>query len=231
MNEIRPRLASLHAVIFDCDGTLADSEPLAARAWSQVLAPLGYNPTEADILACLGRSFPAVRDHYAAVAHDLPTAENLWPTFSVAMLNLIATSLAPFDDAVALAIDLHKAGVPMAVATSSPRQRLDATLAALGVNGLFSVTVAGDEIAKIKPAPDVFSAAACQLGADPASYVVFEDSQPGVDAALAAGMYVIAVRRPPTVLLKRAHHVVDEVSLDVLLSALNARSDALEGIA
>jgi beta-phosphoglucomutase-like phosphatase (HAD superfamily) len=86
--------------------------------------------------------------------------------------------------------------VPLALGTSSQRERLEHTLAAADLDGLFAVTVAGDEVTRGKPAPDGYLAAARLLGVDPCDCVAVEDSQAGIDAAKNAGMPVLAVSRP-----------------------------------
>ncbi len=83
----------------------------------------------------------------------------------------------------------------MAVASSSPRQRLDRALAATGLRKYFEFTVAGDEVGKGKPAPDLFLAAAAGLEAEPETCFAVEDSPVGIEAARAAGMTVVAVER------------------------------------
>ena len=125
-----------------------------------------------------------------------------------------------FEDAVATARELKARGVPIAIATSSLRERLDATLHASRLEDVFDVTVAGDEVDNGKPAPDLFLAAAERLGLPPEQCVAVEDSPAGVEAALAAGMRVVAVARHPD---HRAHlrceTVVDELTAAIVEAA------------
>ena len=114
--------------------------------------------------------------------------------------------------------ELHERGVPLAVASSSPRARLDRTLARTGLADAFAATVAGDEVARGKPAPDMFLAVAEALGVGPDDCTAVEDSGPGVAAALAAGMYTIGIARfddGPEV--AAADVVLDELSADAVL--------------
>jgi HAD superfamily hydrolase (TIGR01509 family) len=110
--------------------------------------------------------------------------------------------------------------VPVAVASSSPRERLDRTLAHVGL--AFPVSVAGDEILHGKPAPDMFLVAAERLGVAPARCVVVEDSAPGVAAGVAAGMPTLGVCRVPgtEAALSAADRVVDGVTAAAILSLL-----------
>lgn len=206
-------------VIFDCDGTLVDSEPLSRRAWEQVLAPRGYEVTDEDLVTCVGRSFPHTHAHFA-VRVALPSAPELWPQYSGELFALLDSELEPFPDAVAAARELRRRGVALAVASSSARERLERTLRRAQLSDLFSVTVAGDEVEHGKPAPDMFLAAAERLGLAPSSCVAVEDSAPGVQSALAAGLTTVAVAReqPVPAGLGAAHRVVGELSADVLMT-------------
>jgi HAD superfamily hydrolase (TIGR01509 family) len=208
------------AAIFDCDGTLVDSEPLARTAWEQTLVPYGYSVTEADVEACVGLPFPRVHAYFAERA-ELPDHDAMWAAFSTELFALIDTQLVRFEDAIGAARELRELGVPVAVASSSPRERLHRTLGRAGLLDAFDVTVAGDEVSRGKPAPDMFLLAAERLGVEPGSCVVIEDSPPGVQAGVAAGMVTLAVCRVPgtEASLAAADRVVDTVSADAILQA------------
>ena len=207
------------AVIFDCDGTLVDSEPLARTAWERALAPYGYVLTDADAESSVGLPYARVHTYFAERA-DLPAAEPFWGEFSGELFALIDSELAPFEDAVGAARELHSRGVPVGVASSSPRDRLHRTLRRAGLLDAFDVTVAGDEVANGKPAPDMFLLAAERLRVAPEHCVVIEDSPPGVAAGIAAGMHTLAVCRVPgtEASLAAADRVVDFLTADVILA-------------
>ena len=211
-------MTRVRGVIFDCDGTLVDSEPLSRRAWERVLAPRGYEVTDEDLQICVGRAFPHTHAHFAARV-ALPSAAELWPQYTGELFPLLDAELEPFPDAVAAARELRRRGVAVSVASSSARERLERTLRRAGLDALFGVTVAGDEVERGKPAPDMFLAAAERMGLAPSACVAVEDSVPGVQAALAAGMTVVAVARAGPVPdgLSAAHRVVSELSADVLM--------------
>lgn len=208
------------AVIFDCDGTLVDSEPLAGRAWALALAPHGYTMTPGDLDGAQGLPFGAVHARFAARTR-LPDVEAFWSEYAAALLPLLDSELTPFTDAVQTARELHDQGVPLAVASSSRRERLDRTLARAGLDGLFAVSVAGDEIARGKPEPDMFLAAAARLEMAPSACVVIEDSPPGVAAARAAGMATVGVLRDGVdeAALAGAHRVVRRLTAPVVRAA------------
>jgi HAD superfamily hydrolase (TIGR01509 family) len=208
------------AVIFDCDGTLVDSEPLARVAWERALAPHGYRLTDEDAEACLGLPYPQVHAFFAERV-ELPRPEAFWNEFSGELFALIDSELAPFQDAIDAARDLRARGVPVAVASSSPRERLHRTLGRAGLLDAFDVTVAGDEVAHGKPAPDMFLLAAERLGVPAGECIVVEDSPPGVQAGLAAGMLTLAVCRVPgtEASLAGADRILDSVTADAILQA------------
>jgi len=182
-------------VIFDLDGTLVDSEPLSRVAWRRVLTLHGYNVSDGEITAVQGLRFAESYATFARAA-ALPPLAVVWSDYSQLLYTSYDEDLVSFGDAVATARQLQADGVPLALATSSQRERLERTLAAADLEGLFAVTVAGDEVTHGKPAPDGYLAAARLLGINPGDCVAVEDSQAGIDAAKAAGMPVLAVSRP-----------------------------------
>lgn len=209
----------LSGVVFDCDGTLVDSEPLAGEAWRRTVARFGYAVTDEDLAACIG--IPYARTHaYLSERVALPAATALWPDLSRELFALIDARLMPFADAVGAAEELRARGVRVGVASSSPRERLDRTLARAGL--AFAVTIAGDEVVHGKPAPDMFLLAAERLGVEPARCVAVEDSPAGVAAGRAAGMPTLGVCRVPgtEATLAAADRVVDQVSAEAILALL-----------
>lgn len=101
----------------------------------------------------------------------------------------------PFDDAVRACRWLVARGVPLAVASSSARVRLDATLRRISLETFFPVSIAGDEVERGKPDPQILLVAAARLEVRPTDCVVIEDAAPGVQAAQRAGMGCVVVRR------------------------------------
>jgi HAD superfamily hydrolase (TIGR01509 family) len=209
------------AVIFDCDGTLVDSEPLAREAWDVTLASHGYTPSDAEMEGLIGLSFPRVHAHFAERVGGLPEADAFWPILSGELFALIDARLQVFSDAFETLGALRAQGLALAVASSSARERLEHTLGRAGLLDAFDVSVAGDEVARGKPAPDMFLEAARRLGIEPERCAVVEDSAPGVAAGLAAGMFTVAVARAPghAALLGDAHRVLDRLTAAAVLPA------------
>ncbi len=207
----------MSAVIFDCDGTLVDSEPLSAESWRRVGGRLGYEITDADVAAVVGSAYPRTHAFFASRV-ALPAPEVLLPELNRVLFGLIDDRLEVFEDAITAVADLRARGVPIAVASGSVRERLDRTLARAGL--AFEITVAGDEVEHGKPSPDMFFLAAARLGVSPERCVVVEDSAPGVAAGRAAGMPTLGIRRGADIDLSAATSVVDVVSADAILAML-----------
>jgi HAD superfamily hydrolase (TIGR01509 family) len=96
-----------------------------------------------------------------------------------------------------LAGQLHDRGIPLAVASNSPRWLVEAALSSAGLEDLFAVVVTADDVDHGKPAPDLYLLACARLAADPARSVAFEDSPTGVASARAAGLFVVGVPSVP----------------------------------
>ena len=180
------------AVLFDCDGILVDSEPVSFMAWSQTLAAHGYTLDEALFAESVGGTETMVAQRFApeigvgAEALELEARE---------AFRHLAPLARGFSDTFELVSRLEAGSVPMAVATNGLRWRLDVLLGAVGLDRLLPVSVTADEVARPKPAPDLYRAAAELAGTDPRRCVVLEDSPTGVAAAKAAGCLVVAVDR------------------------------------
>lgn len=191
--KVRPRCA-----IFDLDGVLLDTEPLYTQATAGVAARFGKIYDWSVKRDCIGRgTMEAARIIVDALALPL-SPEALVHERDRVLVELMAHALT-----IAGAEDFTRAlaarGVPMGIATSTEAPLFAIKAARHGDwFGIFGGTVCGDDprVARPKPAPDIFLAAARDLGASPETCVVFEDSPFGVEAARAAGMQVIALPDP-----------------------------------
>lgn len=181
-------------VVFDCDGVLVDSESLAWTAISSAMRRYGVAVSLEDRSKLVGHPFEYEYDYFSARA-ELPPAETVKADISDAIFALFERHLEAFEDAKDTLEVLAGRGVRMAVASSSPRDRLDVALVSTGLDGFFVASVAGDEVDMVKPAPDLFQRAAELLGVDANTCVAVEDSPAGITAARRAGMRVIAVDR------------------------------------
>ena len=204
----------MNGVVFDFDGVLADSEAISWQAWQDVLTPVGVDVTDADILACTGTNSRDTYVHFSPRG-DLPPYEDVLVAVDKRRRSRYPTVLRPFPDAVNAAQALAMMGVPLAIASSSSRLNLDLKLEVLGLGRYFEFTVAGDEVANGKPAPDLYATAVRELGIDPSASIAVEDTAIGADSAAAAGLRTVIVNRMG--LDTGLHPVVSEVDPDLLL--------------
>jgi len=187
-------MPDLRAIIFDMDCVLLDSEPLHHAAMNAVLAPHGERVDDPEFTSYIGSG---ARETWQAVLdrRGLPGPLEPWITeYDEAIIRIVRAQGVPMPGLLPLLDDLRAVGVPLAVASSSARAWIDATLATIGVRDYFAVVVSGTEVTHPKPAPDVFLRAAELLGVAPAGCAVIEDSPRGLEAARAAGMFVVALQ-------------------------------------
>ena len=173
-------------VIFDCDGVLVDSEPLAVRTVAQVLRGEGLDVTEDQ---CYERYVGRSTEHMLADVErrlgrplGFDWAERYTPIFTAAVL----AELQPVPGVVDA---LDRIDVPTCVASSGSHDRMRLTLGTTGLYDRFEGRIfSGDEVPRGKPAPDLFLLAASRMGVEPRRCAVVEDAKPGIEAARAAGM-------------------------------------------
>ena len=173
-------------VIFDLDGVLVDSEPIAARMWMHELARFGVTIDMAYFEAnFLGRSFPKVVDAIRTdLGVDLPA--DFEATYRAKLRDMFEAELTTTPG---LAPVLSRLAVPDCVATSSTPARAEKSLKITELWERFGERVfTASEVAHGKPAPDLFLHVAARLAVDPGDCLVIEDSAPGLAAAHAAGM-------------------------------------------
>jgi beta-phosphoglucomutase-like phosphatase (HAD superfamily) len=182
-------------LIFDCDGTLADSMPLYHRAWQRALSAHGatFEFTWELFMSRAGMSTAL-------------TLEGLNATFGtkleVAAIEarqhaeylLLIEGVKPIDAVVAIA-RAYAGKLPMSVASGGSRPLVEKTLELIGVRDLFPVVVVAADVPRGKPEPDIFLLAAKRMGVAPERCLVFEDGVPGLVGAERAGMKSVLVDR------------------------------------
>jgi HAD superfamily hydrolase (TIGR01509 family) len=184
------------AVIFDLDGVLADSEVLSSETLISELAAAGIDVTPARVRReFLGRSFPAVADGLRRTTKLLP--DDFEVRYRSRLFAAFETRLRPTPG---LADVLTRLAVPARVATSSTPARARRALEILGLWDRFGDRLdTASEVPNGKPAPDLFLLSAARAGLPPERCLVIEDSAPGIQAALAAGI-------PSILYLGGGHH-------------------------
>ncbi len=179
-------------LIFDCDGTLADTMPLHWRAWQMITErhdlhfpedrfyALGGVPSR-DILKMLAQEQGKSVDHIA-VAHEKEEA----------YLPLMA-EVEPIHAVVEIA-RAHHGKIPMAVASGGTQKVICLVLEHLKIRQFFGAVVTSEMVTNQKPAPDIFLEAARRIGVDPRSCRAYEDTDLGMQAIRDAGMEAVDVR-------------------------------------
>lgn len=193
-----PRVVS--AVLFDMDGTLIDSEPVYVESNREFLAGYGISLGRAAVESFVGRGTLEMMRELGRMFPDNPLSA-LPPEERARLIDLAYEAYAPgrvraFPGVVAFARRLREMGVPSAIASGSSPGIIRKMVASCGLAGLFDFALSSQEVARGKPAPDVFLEAASRLGVEPSGCLVLEDSVYGVQAALAAGMACVAMPDP-----------------------------------
>ncbi|HAV62530.1 MAG TPA: HAD family hydrolase [Verrucomicrobiales bacterium] len=180
-------------LIFDCDGTLADTMPLHWKAWQLITRKyqlhfpedrfyaMGGVPSR-DILKMLSTEQNRPLDPLAASMEK----ESAY----LETLHLVGPIHAVVEIARA-----HQGRLPMAVASGGTRVVIEKVLVHLGIRGLFGAVVTSEDVTRQKPAPDIFLEAARRIGVEPACCRAFEDTDLGLEAIRSAGMDAVDVRQ------------------------------------
>ncbi|MER8981595.1 HAD family phosphatase [Mesorhizobium sp. M0870] len=182
-------MAQPRPIIFDCDGVLVDSEPLAARAYERVYEKHGMPGVNTSIIAqCIGMKqsdiIARIKD---LTGHQFPAAADgdIWAETKV----LFSQELKPTPGIAAF---LGTLAGDRCVASSSSVERINHSLAVTGLARFFGDAIYSSSMVKNgKPAPDIFLFAADKIGANPVDCIVIEDSPFGIQGAVAAGMTAI----------------------------------------
>lgn len=177
------------------DGLLVDSEPLWFEIERGFCRDRGFDWTDAFAAACVGRglgaTLAAMGERFGfAIDPDRHGAE----VVDGFIARVVDLSLKPGAGAL---LDAARGAVPLALASSSPRRLINAVVDRFDLRPRLAAIVSGEEVARPKPAPDIFLRAAAALGVPPARCAVLEDSLAGATAGRAAGMIVIAVPEGP----------------------------------
>ena len=185
---------NVRAIILDMDGLMLDTEPLYKVAWQAAAAELGYVLDDMSYAKLVGRpNNDCEREVMEQFGSDFPLERfrSRWPELWQREVSARGIAMKPGLLEFLAFLEIH--GLPVAVATSSDAAYAVWSLKQAGLDGRFAVVVAGDEVARGKPAPDIYVEAAHRLGISPARCVALEDSEPGVLAASGAGMITILI--------------------------------------
>ncbi|MEO8638602.1 MAG: HAD family phosphatase [Chloroflexota bacterium] len=204
------------AVVFDMDGLLLDTEVLWQKAEEALFAAHGGVFSREDKLQVIGTSFDFTARYFAERLGEPPgRGAELVDEMIETMYAALQRDVAGRPGALELVARL-RGRVPLGLASNSPRRLVDAALATAGLTDVFAAIVTSEDVARSKPAPDIYLEACLRLGVSPTETLALEDSASGVAAAKAAGMACIAVPQYAETDVTAADRVID--SLEELLA-------------
>jgi HAD superfamily hydrolase (TIGR01509 family) len=219
MNKAKTK-AAIKAVIFDCDGTLVDSEMLGGRAMFETATKYGCLLDESTLVhACLGsnmaRSIELINEHSAS-----PMPAGFAGEVRALMAKKFEVELTEIEGAKALLLELQSRGIPFAIATNGPRAKAELTLGLTGLLPFFQnpdTLFSAYEHDTFKPEPELFLKAAKFLNVEPAYCAAIEDSWSGLEAGLAAHMQTFSMARLVTLKRPLSGQPIELASLADLL--------------
>ena len=185
----------IEAVVFDLDGVLIDSEPVWERVRRELVAERGRHWAPDAQRKLMGMSTPEWARYLSEdLGVGLP-ADQVAALVTDRMAASYREHLPLLPGAVA-AVRRLAARWPLGLASSAPAVLVDTVLQSSGLRPCFLVTMSTEQVARGKPAPDIYLAVAARLGYSPPDCAAIEDSSNGLRSAAAAGLHVIAVPRP-----------------------------------
>jgi HAD superfamily hydrolase (TIGR01509 family) len=182
----------LAGAIFDLDGVLADTEHLWEESWQSYVASVGAAWKSEYSPAMQGMSSPEWARYLAGQVGRPDEAEQVRRRCIDHVVAAIDAGRGPLMDGARELVDALAARLPLGLASSAAREVIDQVLASNGLTATFRATVSSEEVARGKPAPDVYLEAVRRVGFDGPG-LAFEDSSNGIRSAHAAGLYVIAI--------------------------------------
>lgn len=182
----------MKAIIFDCDGTLADTMPVHYEAWSLLASRYGFSFDEDRFYSLGGWPTEKIIELLASEAGQAVDVVSLAHEKESAYRERLH-HVRPIEPVVSVVRE-HHGKLPLAVATGAYREICELTLERIGLTNMFDTLVSCEDVTRHKPEPDVFLEAASRLKVAPGDCVVYEDTDPGVAAATRAGMKCVDVR-------------------------------------
>jgi len=185
-------MMELRGLIFDCDGTLVDTMPAHLEAWLETLDTFGFSLDEDRFYSMGGWPSKVVaKILFDEAGIPIDVDEIVQHKESLYLKRLTDVTLIEPIIEIARA---HRGKIPMAVATGATRAVCERTLNIVGIRDWFDVLVTADDVTKHKPEPEIFLESARKIGVAPAHCRVYEDADPGIEAARRAGMECVDVR-------------------------------------
>lgn len=204
--------ASIKAAIFDMDGTLVDNMHFHQEAWFAFFSDHGLSVSPEEYHAKNAGILPEIMARFFPEVIDLASLYALGRKKEQKYQEIYRPHIKALPGLESFLSTLRQNGIKIGLATAADRGNIDFTLDALGIREHFDVIIGAEEVSKGKPDPEVFLVTAQKLGIEPAACAAFEDSNPGIRSALAAGMRVVGLATT---------HTNDELSIFPLHAIIN----------
>lgn len=192
--KLRIPAGRFRAFLFDCDGTIVDSMPLHYIAWNRALSEWNCSLHEELFYAWGGMPIVEIIDKLNREQGLRMPVEEVARRKEELYFEILPQLKAVPE--VLECIETNYGQIPFAVVSGSTRSSVVASLTALKLLDRFEVMVCAGEYAKSKPDPEAFLLAAEKLGVEPSACLVFEDTEMGIQAAIAAGMAYVKILQP-----------------------------------
>jgi HAD superfamily hydrolase (TIGR01509 family) len=181
-------------VIFDIDGTLVDSNRLHAESWAETLASFGYAITPDEVQPLIGMGGDKLLPALIGVGIESDDGKKYSEHRTELFFRKYLPQVRPFPGARALAERLHEDGFLLVTASSASEEELEKLLAVAGIEDLLTATTSSDDAERSKPDPDIVHAAVRRSGLAAGDLIMLGDTPYDVEAALRAGVRIVAVR-------------------------------------
>lgn len=187
----------IEGIVFDLDGTLADTEPLHIDTWLVILNKLGLNFDESWMHQWIGLSDRLVSEHVCEHYLKDQSVEDLQQLKQQTYRNRAITEVKLFDQVEDYLNEITQF-VPIALATNSSQDDVSAVFQATNLQKFLKVIVTANDVSFLKPNPEPYQTAATLLGINPSFCFALEDSPAGITSAKKAGLFAIGVENSHT---------------------------------
>ncbi|WP_010240686.1 HAD family hydrolase [Clostridium arbusti] len=187
-------MSKIELVIFDMDGLMFNTEELTIRAWQEIGKLYNYDISKEFLLGLLGMNKKSIEAQFKKYFGDKFFFDYMYSEQDKCLNRIIDKEGLGVKKGLNELLDyLTKNEIKKAVATSSARERAEKLLSKAGVLDNYDKVICGDEVTKSKPDPEIFLTACKKLNVDPGNAIVIEDSERGLEAAIAGGIKCILV--------------------------------------
>jgi beta-phosphoglucomutase len=214
----------IDGIVFDLDGTLADTEPLHIDTWLVVLNELGLKMDESWMHQWIGLSDRLVSEHVCTHYLKSQSVENLQHIKQQSYRKRATSEVKLFDQVEDYLLELSQL-VPIALATNSSKEDVSAVFHATNLQKFLKVIVTANDVSFLKPNPEPYQTAATLLGINPSFCIALEDSPAGITSANKAGIFAIGVENShPSDKLQEANLIFPNTTkaLEFILNTIKA---------